>query len=168
MEFCVACSEITATNRRKLYSDATRHVVPVLCEIASKVYPGSSVIPSESEKATAYLCKACFRSVEKLIKLRQDAVQLEAAVADSVRRVGDRLGVERACTSESSDVRLTSRKRPATALEDSPASRWPAKKRRQAPNTPCRLFLEQTIAVDSPAVAVSSHWLCHDWCSIKL
>ena len=45
--------------------------------LVSKVYPDSRVISSECEQATAYLCKACFRRVEKLIKLRQDAVQRE-------------------------------------------------------------------------------------------
>ena len=62
---CSCCGEGVANvkNRRNLCNDSSKHTIPVLREILSGVC---------EEWVGSYLCRGCFRDIEKIIKMRRD------------------------------------------------------------------------------------------------
>lgn len=71
-DHCVVCLEVlkTANVRRRIGSDSSKHVFPVLQSLG---YSGSLPAPNEF----IFLCRACFRDAEKITRLRVELKQLE-------------------------------------------------------------------------------------------
>lgn len=64
MESCVVCKSVLAYKRRRLCSEASRHVLPILQEWLN---------PPES----AFACLKCFAMLEKVLKLRKSVKEVE-------------------------------------------------------------------------------------------
>ena len=160
---CWGCRE-QLRKRRKLHNPANLPVLEVLSDFADAIFgSGSSrvVLPSE-----AVVCRSCLRSVEKLIKLRAEVLQVEEEVRVKVKQAGFLCDLQETAPSGSSVMRTppsprassimvtpTSRKR---SRSHSPVNSPVAKRRAVFVNTPVQLFMSNVVpSATSPAVAVS-------------
>ena len=76
-EQCMACgvdTENAKKDRRSLKSEATKHIVPVLSETVESVWPGLAV------DWEGYVCRRCFRDMEKYMKLKREVTNRVRAV----------------------------------------------------------------------------------------
>ena len=87
---CVVClAELPrSTSRRRLTSDSNKHIIPVLREIGHRVFSAVNELLPETNDTC--LCRPCFR---KLIRLRQDAYNLEMNLADRLKQSGESHGL---------------------------------------------------------------------------
>lgn len=72
VNLCVLCTEdITASRIKRKLTGAVASVVAILVEVFEEVLPvGCKVDPSKLQKS--YVCRPCFRSMERILKLRED------------------------------------------------------------------------------------------------
>ena len=156
---CCLCRSLLQTKeRRKLHSDSTKHVVPVLLEFAG----------SHGTQATrtvfhpqACLCRSCLRSIEKLQQLRDDLQAKENQIKQQMGRVLESHGLASADTHEEEPQQLHTPRKKRSAAEaefESPCGvRTP---KRRCYDTPTRESLKRVCPTgSSPAVAVSSQKL---------
>ena len=71
---CGVDTENAKKDRRSLKSEATKHIVPVLSETVESVWPGLTV------DWEGYVCRSCFRDMEKYIKLKREVTNRVRAV----------------------------------------------------------------------------------------
>ena len=73
---------LQANNRRRLHSDSTKHLVPLLQELVC--HPSARLVLHND----IFLCRPCpcFRKLEKLQKLREDARKLEEELKEALLR----------------------------------------------------------------------------------
>ena len=156
-----------AGDRRLLGSASTKHVMPLLLDVATRaVADCGDVRLDEAKLSTGYICRPCFRGLEKIQKLQQQVESMRGDLYTNAKKavpylptlpthqsVVSQAGVTQSDASESEEERCSTsqlgRKRSST--DESPGSR---KKRRlqlkkieQAP-----VVSESTT---SPPVAVS-------------
>ena len=83
---CRGCSLPSphVAKRRKLSSPATKHVIPVLTEIAERMNPG---VTATLVVAGSFICVLCFRRLEGVIKLRHQLAEREKKIADYLEKV---------------------------------------------------------------------------------
>lgn len=168
--------------RRRLYSQATKHVVPVLHEIGGDIFPVqcvSSILPNTD---ATFLCWPCFRDAEKLLRLKEVS-QLESQFAEHLTLSGEQRGFRNSAhtTPRTPPFKQTgskqpyapahpvlqgkrsAQKRPVTGTKHgstpthprhaSPSPAPPTK--RLALDTLSKQYMKQTHLTRSPAVAVS-------------
>ena len=98
-KLCCVCGKHLGDHRqrRKLHSDATKHVLPTLVHTLSVHVAGIDGAGTVSEDAilqllpheSSYICKTpCFSSLEKLIKLRQETRNVEELVLSKLSQCG--------------------------------------------------------------------------------
>ena len=157
---CLLCRvSVKAKDRRKIHSATTGHVIPVLNEFVSEL---GLLSTDPVIHANAFLCRPCLRSVENLIKLREDVKKKEAELRQQMDKVREAYRLQRVNTTEyqaeQQPHHRTPDKRPAdVAGLETPT--FTTKQRRY--NTPIRKTLQTMIpAGSSPAVAVSSTVVC--------
>lgn len=129
----------TVALKRRLYSKATAHVLPVL----RSFIPISIKLDKE-----AVACRSCIRDIEKVHRLRRELDELESKIAAAVRR----------STADTHHALNPSRQKRSRELLARPEDEdSPAKRARQSLSqaTPTRLFMQTTHVQTSPAVAVS-------------
>ena len=86
-EHCVVCliDLPKSSTRRRLHSESTNHIVPVLCKVTCQSFPAeivSALFPCGSD---LYLCRPCFKNAEKLLQLRNEVFALECKLADLLK-----------------------------------------------------------------------------------
>ena len=90
VEMCSLCqTTLKQKERRKLHSDATKHVLPTLLEFCSTLQTPATETIFDSE---AFLCRPCVRSIEKLHKLRADLREKETEIKQKIDRVVEAQG----------------------------------------------------------------------------
>ena len=94
-ERCTVCLQELpkSTTRRRLNSDATKHVVPVLRELAGRSFQAecvSALLPCSDD---VFLCRACFRKAERLLQLRKEMCGLECQLAERLKQSGEQRGL---------------------------------------------------------------------------
>ena len=76
---CKLCSAAVTRGdqRRNLGSPSSKHVVDMLMELLQGLFP-QHVLPELTAKMQrSFLCRACFRSVEKLIEVNKSMQELK-------------------------------------------------------------------------------------------
>lgn len=87
---CLLCRQ--QKSKRAIYSEPYSHIVPVLSGFVNEIFGITAdliILPS-----TATICRPCFRSVEKVIKLRQELEQKEKEILNGIKQAGEALGVQ--------------------------------------------------------------------------
>ena len=80
--------------RRKLHSDASRHVIPALVRALSSHCTrightvSEEVILQLLRHKSSYICKNCFSSCEKLVKLQRETKKLEELILSKLSQCG--------------------------------------------------------------------------------
>ena len=98
-KLCCVCGTHLSDHwqRRKLHSDATRHVLPMLAHTLSVHVARTAGAGTVSEDPilqlllheSSYICKTpCFSSLEKLMKLRQETRNVEELVLSKLSQCG--------------------------------------------------------------------------------
>lgn len=184
-ERCIVCRKDVpkSTMRRRLYSEATKHVVPVLHEIGGDIFPVqcvSSILPNTD---ATFLCRPCFRDAEKLLRLRKEVSQLESQFAEHLTLSGEQRGFRKSAPTapRTPPLKQTGTKQPYASAHPALQGKRPAQKRpatgtkhgstptrprraspspspptkRLALGTPSKQYMKQTHVTRSPAVAVS-------------
>ena len=161
----VSCSLCAASlgktdERRRVFSDSSRPVLPLLTDIVTKIY-GRDVLRDVCT-ADGKLCRPCYRRLERIMKLKKELQEKEEELAQQVIRLGEVNSVRVTEPGESvATAELTPQKRPASTVEaeDSPATKRRAMSFQKS--TPVRSTLrlmQPGASVDSshrsPAVAV--------------
>ena len=95
MSSCVLCLVEVAKSslRRRINSASTQHVIPVLQEVGSNLFPCCEphrLIPPGDD---VFLCRSCFRHLEKLLTLRREVRELEMKVTTYLQRSGEARGI---------------------------------------------------------------------------
>ncbi len=81
---CLVCKEYCSPQkRRKLQSPSTEHIVPILQELLPERV--------HVKLTTAYACIPCFRSADKLLKLRKEVRKKEKELQQQVNHRKDGL-----------------------------------------------------------------------------
>lgn len=150
---CSLCqSAVKAKERRKLHSDSTKHVLPVLLEFSGALETPATETLFHSK---AFLCRPCVRNVEKLQKLRGDLREKETEIRQQIDRLVQAHGLERAPSRQDEPEQGTTprKKRSASAAEfESPTGRV----KRRHYDTLTRESLQRMCPTGvSPVVAVS-------------
>ena len=106
---CAVCREgiVDSRNRRSVHSSATRHVLPVLLELAADVFPNQSA-SNVLFPADAHMCRTCLRSVEQLMKLKQDVHSKEQQLRERIECTGQAYGLEMPRSAPGATVALES------------------------------------------------------------
>jgi len=178
---CCLCARLLhkAGERRVLRSPATSHISNAIKHVAAELFPGSVDVLFPSN---AYLCKVCVRSVEKLLRLRENLKKEEQDFRARLTSVGEKKGLSASSHFQpdegqssgklpelllvtarfhvrnstfvgTASVQLTPRKATASTGVETPSP----KRRRTLQDTPTRRALQQVAAVDSPVVSVRIH-----------
>ena len=120
MAACSLCnvSLKTTAERRKVYSAASKPVVPLLRETVSEVYGRDAL--REVFLPDSKLCRPFHRHLERTMKSKKEIQEHMVELIQQVRRLGEAHGVQREI-----DVLRTPPKRQASSseAEDSPASK---------------------------------------------
>ena len=111
-----------ADERRRVFSESTRSVLPLLMHVVTEIY-GRDVLRQVFTPG-AKLCRPCqcLRRLERTTKFRKELRDKEEELSQQVRCLGEANGVHVSESGGSSAVKLTPQKRPAEA-EDSPAAK---------------------------------------------
>ena len=87
---CSLCqSTLKEKEHRKLHSDSTEHVLPILLEFPRVHFSHQRRKPSIFQISEAFLCRPCVRSIETLQKLRADPRDkdfLQSSIISLVKR----------------------------------------------------------------------------------
>ena len=148
-DLCVCCGNavVRSNSRRRVAGTSSKLVLPVFVELYEKVFPGKSFLPPDfSENSRLFWCRPCFAKLEKLLKLRKDAQELENQISSSVQSVGTLF-----MQNPISSITLTPKKRGLSSPHNS--------KRRRHYDTPERQVLSRTVVTGSPSVSVRLHFL---------
>ena len=95
-EKCAGCTcelKRGVAHRRKLYSESTRHVLPVLSGLLGEEYLSEDVdkllppVDSALSKEEIFVCMKCFRHLEKLIRLEKEKIQVEESLKSGFLKV---------------------------------------------------------------------------------
>ena len=150
---CCHCAVPRSDARRRVGGTATKHLIPVIREFVSAMFPGSedAILPlGTSEASSVFVCRPCFQRFEKLLR---DSTTLEQEISTNIERVGVSLGIQKpapvACGQGS--LAATPRKRPHPPEEHITTT---PKRRRFARTTPERQAIQQSVATRSPVVSV--------------
>ena len=93
---CVVClADVPKrTERRRLNSASSKHVSLVLHDIGSSFLPHDgapeSFLPRTDD---TFLCRSCFRSAEKLLRLKKEVYELELELSGLLKRSGEARGL---------------------------------------------------------------------------
>ena len=149
---CLTCQAegLQANNRRRLHGDSTKHLVPLLEELVC--HPSAGLVLHDD----AFLCRPCFRKLEKLQKLREDTTKLEEELKEALRSCIDRLaesgGIVHQDTGTDGEIHTPSKREADSAGLATPIHH--AKRARYT--TPIRRTLQLMVPKsNSPQVAVS-------------
>ena len=97
-ECCCVCriDVPKSTMQRRLYSEATKHVVPVLHGIGGGIFLLNAclllILPNTD---ATFLCWPCMRDEEKLIRLRKEVSQLESQFSEHLTLLGEQWGLSK-------------------------------------------------------------------------
>ena len=83
-------------SRRVLRSPAAAPVFTIVCQMTSELFPGSrgdSIIYED-----AYLCKQCFRAVERYVKTKESLQQQHKQLKDKILSAGETRGLLQVCS----------------------------------------------------------------------
>ncbi len=137
--------------RRNLANPASQHVVATFVEFVGQLYPQWTVAFPTND---SFACLPCFRSLEKLLKLRKNAREIESKLEENLKRVAERLDSvsEQGTSCTVTTPRSRRSKRPAG--KDTTCS-TPRAKRRRPLDTPTRTAIQRLQpSGPSPLVAV--------------
>ena len=133
---CLCCTTLEkAAERRNLFSESSRSVVPLLLKTVTCIY-GKDVL-REVFKSDCKVCRPCFRRLDRMTKLDKE---LQDKQIELSQRLGDRvLGTERVHNTASEEpevaVNTPTRKRQQSTVLKSPS---PTKRARLQKLTPVR------------------------------
>ena len=161
---CAVCRKCVAGRqdaRRRIDSQSTAHVKSILSEVANRLHSG---IAQTLFGDNSLVCRLCFRTAEKLAKLKEEVTAKEAELERSMK-----ISVEEAVASLSpqprgsslpeTPTRAGSKRSRSTETEDTPQtpSKSPSKRTpTRITRTPRRISrLLTPTASESPCVAVS-------------
>ena len=98
---CVLCSVVveSSTTRQKLGSRATKHIIPVIQGLTSRIYHGSEILLVDT--SSSYLCQPCFRRLETVSKLRCKLKENEVRIMDDIQKCVSSGFISLTATSES-------------------------------------------------------------------
>ena len=145
---CRACSTPVQRpeQRRNLASSASQHVVPVLKGIVERLHPRRVLTLPAND---AFVCRSCFTSLEKLIKLKNDVGEMERKLEDSLKAIEERFELRANVSPAGTPLRAS--KRQSLPSADS----TPRRKRRRLLDTPTSKTVQQLqVLGESPLVAV--------------
>ena len=115
---CSLCTNALGKNeeRRKLLSESSRSVLPLLADTTTKIY-GRDVL-RDVFAADSKLCRPCLRHLERIMKLKTELQEKEKELMLQVRRLGEVNCVYSMTTGASeTTLELTPRKRPPSPVE---------------------------------------------------
>ena len=94
-ERCAVCMKHLpkSSARRKLNTESTNHVVPVLREVAGRNFDAGLVSVLLPNDDNAFLCRQCFRNAEKLLQLRKDLYDMECKLVGLFKQTGIQRGL---------------------------------------------------------------------------
>ena len=83
---CITCSVdiTTSRTRRLLMTPSSKHIDGVVAEVLEKVIPVGRRINTGLLR-NCYICRLCFRSMEKIMKLRDDAIKSFQELCDNAK-----------------------------------------------------------------------------------
>lgn len=162
---CCFCRSLLKTKeRRKLHSDSTKHVVPVLLEFAGNLETQATETIFHPQ---AYLCRPCLRNIEKLQQLRDDLLTKESQIKQQMGRVLEVHGLARVSSAgshEEEPQQHTPRKKRSAAEAKFESPCGVSTPKRRCYDTPTRESLKRICPTgSSPAVAVSSYFYLYAW-----
>ena len=88
---CVCCGTVVpkSDSRRRLGGASSKPILPMFVDYFARVHPGTTPIPPNfSEKSKLFWCRPCFSKLEKVLKLKKDAQNLENEILEKIRCVG--------------------------------------------------------------------------------
>ena len=147
-EHCTVCLKHLpkSSTRRKLNSESTKHVVPVLREVAGRNFRAELVSILLPDSDDTFLCRQCFRNAEKLQQLRRELLGLECKLVDLLKQSKLQLGL-------GPDVDVELETAPSAAPHTPTASEGSPKPGLQHPSTPLRVSARKRRTLDSGHVA---------------
>ena len=119
MEYCYACgAESKKGKRRLLGSPGTQHVLPLLCDTAKRAMAETSdnVQLDEAKVSTGYVCRPCFRDMERLRKLQEEVRTVRERLYTNAKNAVSYLPVQLA--SQSTSVLLTDETQENSSCEE--------------------------------------------------
>ena len=164
-EKCAGCAcelKRGVAHRRKLYSESTRHVLPVLSGLLREEYLSEDVdkllppVDSALSKEEIFVCIKCFRHLEKLIRLEKEKIQVEDSLKSGFLKVKQFIELRAKGQQDEPPTPSRSRRKRSRLSSSSPAG--PPKKR-HAPDTPIRRIIQRVHAPETPCVSVSDSFL---------
>lgn len=157
-EICYGCTceiKMGVSERRKLYSKATCHLLPIITSKFREIYSSDDVeklLPSmESEgckEPDIYICMRCFRSLRRLSNLETERKEIDKSLKAGIVKVGEWAKLQPK-SEVSTPTRTKKRPRETTPPAASPS------KRRRGPDTPTRNIVQRIHAPGTPSVSVS-------------
>lgn len=181
-ESCVCCACVLTkgvSQRRKLYSQQSCHVLPVLVGLFLKdfcEYDVNNLLPrgpSVVHEERTFVCMKCFRNLEKIIRLQNEKNKLEQAFSLGFHNVAQRVQLRRITCSEihtATEVESGSAQETNTEsiLQETNTTSTPQRRKRQkiaSPpqplakrqriDTPTRNLMQRIHAPETPSVSVS-------------
>ena len=160
-ERCAGCAcelKRGIAHRRKLYSESTRHVLPILSGLLREEYLSEDVdqllppLQSAQSKEDIFICMKCFRHLEKLIRLEKDKSQVQETLKGGFLKLKQFVELRANTQQDEPPTPSRSNRKRSRLLSSSPAG--PPKKR-HAPDTPTRRIIRQVHAPETPSVSVS-------------
>lgn len=160
-ERCAGCAcelKRGIAHRRKLYSESTRHVLPMLSGLLKEDYLSEDVdqllppLTSAQSKEEIFICMKCFRHLEKLVRLEKDKSQVQETLKGGFLRVKQFVELRAKTQQDDPPTPSSSNRKRSRLLSSSPAG--PPKKR-HATDTPTRRIIRQVHAPGTPSVSVS-------------
>ena len=91
MAACTVCRcPVPTTQRRRLYSPSSCHILPVIKRYAGKLFQlQDNFLPPEDNQTAAFVCTKCFSSFEKVLRLKKQAEAVESSLLSSMRTTGE-------------------------------------------------------------------------------
>ena len=156
-EHCTVCLKFLpkSNTRRKLNSESTKHVVPVLREVVGRNFRAELVSALLPDRDDTFLCRQCFRNAEKLQRLRRELFGLECKLVDLLKQSRIKRGL-------GPDVDVELETAPSAAPHTPTASEGSPKPGLLHPSTPLRVSALKRRTLDTGHVeqipACSTTW----------
>jgi hypothetical protein len=157
-EICYGCvCEIKkgVSERRKLYSKSTCHLLPIITSKFRDLYSSEDIdklLPSmestETKEPEIYICMRCFRSLRRFYSLENERKELDKSLKSGIVKVGEWVKLQ-----PRREISTPTRTKKRSIETTPPAA--PPSKRRRGPDTPTRNIIQRIHAPGTPSVSVS-------------